>query len=66
MSDQPRKISRADLARMIFGHQEPAPDGACVSCREAVGPFRDQLSLAEHRVSGLCQKCQDETFGGSE
>lgn len=25
--------------------------------------FRDKLSEKEFRISGLCQKCQDETFG---
>lgn len=25
--------------------------------------FRDKLSEKEFKISGLCQKCQDETFG---
>ena len=25
--------------------------------------FRSQISLDEYRISGLCQKCQDEVFG---
>jgi len=25
--------------------------------------FRDILSYREHKISGLCQKCQDEVFG---
>jgi len=25
--------------------------------------FRDQLSIKEYRISGLCQKCQDDFFG---
>jgi hypothetical protein len=25
--------------------------------------FKDALSLKEFRISGLCQKCQDEYFG---
>lgn len=25
--------------------------------------FRDQLSAKEHMISGLCQACQDTTFG---
>lgn len=25
--------------------------------------FRDQLSVKEFRISGLCQRCQNEMFG---
>ena len=25
--------------------------------------FRDELSIKEYRISNLCQKCQDNTFG---
>jgi len=25
--------------------------------------FKDALSIKEHAISGMCQKCQDETFG---
>ena len=25
--------------------------------------FDDELSWKEYQISGLCQKCQDETFG---
>ena len=27
-----------------------------------VFPFRDELSTREYQISGMCQKCQDETF----
>jgi len=36
----------------------------CVWCRKPVGLFRDQLSVREHGISGLCQVCQDKAFGG--
>lgn len=32
-------------------------------CGQPVGEFRDALSEKEYRISGLCQKCQDEIFG---
>jgi len=39
----------------------------CVSapfgCGQNIGEFKDDLSLTEYRISGLCQKCQDEIFG---
>lgn len=25
--------------------------------------FRDELSVKEYEISGICQKCQDEIFG---
>lgn len=25
--------------------------------------FRDELSIREYKISGLCQQCQDEIFG---
>ena len=40
--------------------------GNCVFCKKAIHPnkdFRDEISLAEYGISGLCQACQDETFG---
>jgi len=35
----------------------------CPICKEIIGEFKDELSKKEFRISGLCQKCQDETFG---
>lgn len=40
-------------------------DGKCPFCGKKVNPeteFKDQLSLKEFHISGLCQKCQDEFF----
>jgi len=41
--------------------------GTCPFCKKAIHPnkeFKDELSLKEYRISGLCQECQDKTFGG--
>lgn len=40
-------------------------EGLCPFCNKEVSEdeFRDELSLKEYRISGLCQKCQDEVFG---
>jgi len=37
----------------------------CVFCHKQVDMenFRDDLSKKEYGISGLCQKCQDDTFG---
>ena len=32
-------------------------------CGGEVGEFRDELSMKEYRISGLCQECQDSVFG---
>ena len=28
--------------------------------------FKDELSYKEFKISGMCQYCQDETFGGPD
>lgn len=40
-------------------------DNTCVFCGEKVTEesFRDELSLKEYRISGICQTCQDDVFG---
>ena len=40
-------------------------EGKCPFCSKVIDPkeFRDELSRKEYRISGLCQKCQDEIFG---
>jgi len=36
----------------------------CVLCARDAKVFRDPLSKREFSISGLCQKCQDDSFGG--
>jgi len=40
-------------------------EGRCPFCKNVVDleGFRDELSREEFQISGLCQDCQDETFG---
>jgi hypothetical protein len=40
-------------------------DGKCPFCAEPIDPdeFRDSVSRHEYELSGVCQKCQDKTFG---
>ncbi len=37
----------------------------CPICHAKINPeeFKDALSVKEYQISGLCQKCQDATFG---
>ena len=41
-----------------------ADSGLCPFCFTAIDPanFKDELSVAEYHISGLCQACQDTTF----
>ncbi len=34
-----------------------------IGCGQPIAGFRDELSVREYRISGLCQKCQDALFG---
>ena len=40
--------------------------GQCPFCKELVDleGFRDRASRQEYEISGICQKCQDDYFGG--
>jgi hypothetical protein len=40
-------------------------ESKCPFCGKLVGieDFRDNLSVREYRISGLCQQCQDKFFG---
>ena len=42
------------------------PPKICSSCNTEVGPFRDRLAQEEYNSSGLCQQCQDKTYGTGE
>jgi uncharacterized CHY-type Zn-finger protein len=35
----------------------------CIICGEKAEVFRDEMSYKEYDMSGLCQNCQDKTFG---
>jgi len=39
-------------------------EGYCPFCKQKVEEkdFRDENSRTEYKISGLCQKCQDEVF----
>jgi len=42
--------------------------GKCPFCNTMVdlSEFRDEISKKEFLISGICQKCQDEFFGGND
>lgn len=48
----------------LFGTGTAIKERKCVLCGEDVGTFRDSLSEKEYGISGMCQSCQDDVFGG--
>ena len=36
----------------------------CMTCDGEATTFSDDLSRKEYAISGMCQVCQDKTFGG--
>jgi hypothetical protein len=56
-----------DFAKKSFGQSqtEAKEKMICVFCSKEIKmeDFKDRLSIKEYGISGLCQKCQDETFG---
>ena len=38
----------------------------CTWCKTQVKKFKDQISVKEYFISGLCQDCQDKTFAEVE
>ncbi len=52
-----------------FGEQvQRMKDGRCAWCGVPINRthFRDDLSLREWRISGMCQHCQDAAFAATE
>lgn len=56
-----------DIMRQAgFGKDvELVEQGKCPFCKKPIDAttFRDELSLKEFKISGMCQKCQDDFFG---
>lgn len=54
-----------EAANSMFGRTNAACIAArqCVTCGNSADSFRDPLSIQEYNISGMCQKCQDMTFG---
>ena len=55
------------FTKKAFGRSqtEAKKKNVCVFCGKEIKTedFKDQLSIKEYGISGLCQKCQDDTFG---
>lgn len=56
------------LSTELFGRNltDSIKGNVCVCCGKPADAFRDQLSAKEFTISGFCQTCQDDTFGGED
>lgn len=54
----------------LAGRSSAITEALCVKppfgCGKPIEGFRDGLSAAEYRISGLCQSCQNEVFSPPE
>ena len=59
-----------ELFKTLYGvdRKTSIVERTCVSCGAEVAEegFRDEVSLREFHISGLCQVCQDKVFGFEE
>ena len=53
---QPADLLFQNLSKQIEEH-------ICPICQGKAREFRNKASEQEQKVSGMCQDCQDETFG---
>ena len=68
MAEATIKDSRLDkMLTNVFGidRKGSITNNTCVSCKEEALVFTDDISQKEYTISGLCQSCQDQVFGGS-
>ena len=64
-SDEMTKFIDSFSKRMFggIGRTASIASNICVTCKGPAQVFHDALSLKEYTISGMCQKCQNETFG---
>ena len=55
--------ARVELLGKLKSFDSRVSEDGCNACpKEYPLSFRDMLSYREFKISGLCQKCQDEVF----
>jgi len=65
MSSSELQNFKDSFTKAAFGRTQAEAKNAkiCVVCGGPVKEFMDKLSQQEYNISGMCQKCQDATFG---
>lgn len=66
MKPTPKSPAIENLLTAMNGisRQDAAQKRVCVVCKQPITGFKDALSEKEYCISGMCQTCQDEVFGG--
>ena len=64
-SEKSESIDDAITSIFGFDRKENIKAKQCVFCGTQVelDSFKDELSLKEFHISGMCQPCQDKVFG---
>ena len=64
MKEKPKAIASV-MEHVMPGCHARAAAGLCVTCGAQIDmdSFRDELSIREYHISGMCQDCQDDVFG---
>lgn len=59
------KMSKKPMALLYPEAIDRVRSGKCAfhKCDNTITEFKDKESLIEFGISGLCQECQDKTFG---
>lgn len=66
MVKSPVMIAAIDsMSRSLFGRgrSEAIAENTCVMCGGPAVAFSDEISRKEYGISGMCQPCQNFTFG---
>ena len=63
-SQKAEEVDYAITSIFGFDRKEQIKSKKCVFCSEEVelDSFKDELSLKEYHISGMCQSCQDRMF----
>lgn len=58
-------MNKEIIEKLFPGAIERMEHGRCPICGDLIDTddFEDELSIREFQISGMCQKCQDKTFG---
>jgi hypothetical protein len=66
-SEKSEKMEQTYAGMVGFDRREYIRSDVCIpkpyGCEGPAVNFVDDLSRKEYTISGLCQKCQDKTFG---
>lgn len=65
-------LKKPDLMKPAFvifpNFKKMVEENRCPMCKQNIKEedFKDELSRKEYSISGMCQICQDQTFGGGQ